>query len=145
MLRALTIILAQGPSLGFHVNLKKCELFGVSDLSSFPPSIQTSNQPNIEILGAPIGDAEFCKKFFSSKQQGVLTLLLTINDLGSVDPKVALVLLRLCFSFCKLAHVARATPPHLILGSMEKLDADVRRSFADCTDVDQLGGRPSSV
>ena len=78
----------------------------------------------------------FAKKFFSSKQQGALTLLLTINDLGSVDPQVALVLLRLCFSFCKLAHVARATPPHLILGSMEKLDADVRRSFADCTDVD---------
>ena len=37
-------------------------LFGVSDLSSFPLSIQTSNQPNIEILGAPIGDAEFCKR-----------------------------------------------------------------------------------
>ena len=50
MLRALTIIQAQGPSLGFFVNLKKCELFSVSDLSSFPPSIQTSNQPNMEIL-----------------------------------------------------------------------------------------------
>ena len=78
----------------------------------------------------------FAKKFFSSKQQGALTLLSTINDLGSVDPQVALVLLCLCSSFCKLAHVARATPPHLILGSMEKLDADVRCSFADCTDVD---------
>ena len=37
-------------------------LFGVSDLSSFPLSIQTSNQPNIEILGAPIGDAELWNK-----------------------------------------------------------------------------------
>ena len=55
VLRALTIIQAHGPSLGFHVNLKKCELFSVGDLSSFPLSIQTSNQPNMKILGAPIG------------------------------------------------------------------------------------------
>ena len=52
VLRALTIIQAQGPSLGFHVNLKKCELFSVGD----PLSIQTSNQLYMEILGAPIGD-----------------------------------------------------------------------------------------
>ena len=60
----------------------------------------------------------------------------TIHDLGSIDPQVALALLRLCSSFCKLAHIARATPPYLILGSMEKFDTDVRRSFAECTGVD---------
>ena len=136
VLRALTIILAQGPLSGFYVNLKKCELFGVTDLSSFPPSVQTSNQPNIKILGAPIGDAEFCQILFSSKHQVALALLSTISDLGSVDPKVALVLLHLCSSFCKHAHIARAMPPHLILGSMEKFDADIRRCFADCTGVD---------
>ena len=49
---------------------------------------------------------------------------------------VALVLLRLCSSFCRLAHIDRATPPHLILGYMEMFDAEVRLSFADCTAVD---------
>ena len=133
MLRALTIIQAQGPSLGFFVHLKKYELFSVSDHSSFPPSIQTSNQPNMEILGAPIGDAEFCRQFFASKHQAALALLSTINDLGCTDPQVALALLHLCSSFCKLAHIARTTPPHLILSSMEKFDIDVHRSFAECT------------
>ena len=133
MLRALTIIQAQGPSLGFFVNLKKCELFSVSDLSSFPPSIQTSNQPNMEILGAPIGDAEFCRQFFANKHQAALALWSTINDLGCTDPQVALALLHLCSSFCKLAHIARTMPPHLILSSMEKFDIDVHRSFAECT------------
>ena len=90
VLRALTIIQAQGPSLGFFVNLKKCELFSVSDLSSFPPSIQTSNQPNMEILGALIGDTEFCRKFFASKHQAALALLSTINDLGCIDPQLHL-------------------------------------------------------
>ena len=87
VLRALTIIQAQGPSLGFFVNFKKWELFSVSDL---PPSIQTSNQPNMEILGAPIGDAEFCRQFFASKHQAALALLSTINDLGCIDPQVHL-------------------------------------------------------
>ena len=88
--------------------------------------------PNIEILGAPIGDAKFCKHFFSNKHQAALALLLTINDLGSLDPQVALVLLHLCSSFCKLAHIAMA----IILGSMEKFDTDVHHSFAECTGVD---------
>ena len=135
VLRGLIIIQAQGPSLGFFVNLKKLV---VSDLSSFPPSIQTSNQPNMEILGAPIGDAEFCRQFFASKHQAALhvALLSTINDLGCIDPQVALALLRLCSSFCKLAHIARTTPPHLILSSMEKFDIDVHRPFAECTGCD---------
>ena len=132
VLRALIIIQAQGPSLGFYINLKKCELFGVGDLSSFPPSMQTSKLPNIEILGAPIGDAEFCKQFFANKHQAALTLFSTINDLGSIDPQFALVLLRICSSFCKLAHIASATPPHLILGSLEKFDTDVCRRVHWC-------------
>ena len=67
------------------------------------------------------------------KHQVALALLSTINDLGSVDPQVALVI---CSSFCKLAHIVRATPPHLILGPMEKFDTDVRHSFAECTGCD---------
>ena len=35
-----------------------------------------------------------------------------------------------------LAHIARTTPPHLILSSMEKFDIDVHRSFAECTGCD---------
>ena len=91
----------------------------------------------MEILGAPIGDAEFCRQFFASKHQAALALLSTINDLGCIDHQVALALLRLCSSFCKLAHIARTTPPHLILSSMEKFDIDdVHRSFAVCTGCD---------
>ena len=100
----------------------------------------------MEILGAPIGDAEFCRQFFASKHQAALALLSTINDLGCIDPQVALALLRLCSSFCKLAHIARTTPPHLILSSMEKFDIDVHRSFAErtgCDVPDSAGGRPS--
>ena len=82
----------------------------------------------------------------SSSVLRALTLLSTINDVGSVDPKVALVLLHLCSSFCKHAHIARAMPPHLILGSMEKFDTDVCHFLLIALvlmSLTQLGGRPS--
>ncbi|KAL5503174.1 hypothetical protein EMCRGX_G010082 [Ephydatia muelleri] len=128
--RALIIIQAQGPSLGIYINLNKCELFGVGDLSLFPLSIQTSKLPNIE---HPLVMLNFAN---NSSLINIRQPSLTINDLGSIDPQVSLVLLRICSSFCKLAHIASATPPHLILGSLEKFDTDVRHSFAECTGVD---------
>ena len=77
-----------------------------------------------------------CHLIKDSKHQAALALLSTINDLGCIDPQVALALLRLCSSFCKLAHIARTMPPHLVLSSMEKFDIDVHRSFAECTRCD---------
>ncbi|KAL5515136.1 hypothetical protein EMCRGX_G000261 [Ephydatia muelleri] len=58
--RAVTLIQEMGPSLGLFINVSKCELFGHGDLSSFPPEMKVSQVPNLEILGAPIGDPIFC-------------------------------------------------------------------------------------
>ena len=44
--RALDITPSGGPPQGFHVNLKKCELFSPNDVSVFPTSIPSSNVPN---------------------------------------------------------------------------------------------------
>lgn len=133
MLRALNIVSSQGPALEFNINLKKCELYEAGDLSSFPSAIQTSNTYHLEL---PIGDSEYCNQFISRKDQGALALLSTLEEIGSLDPQVALALLCLCSGFCKLIHIARVTPPHLILNAMQRYDADIRHSFANCTGVD---------
>eukprot|EP00731_Ephydatia_muelleri_P024447 Em0016g718a len=52
------------------------------------------------------------------------------------DPQVALLLLRLCGSFCRLVHLARSTPPSLIVDGLALFDNDVRHCFAECTMVD---------
>ena len=96
VLRALNIV---SSALGFNINLKKCELYGAGDLSSFPSAIQTSNTHHLELLGAPIGDSEYCNQFISRKHQAALALLSTLEEIGSLDPKVALALLRLCSGF----------------------------------------------
>ena len=53
-----------------------------------------------------------------------------------MDPQVALTLLRMCGRFIRLAHLARATPPSLVMASLELFDEDVRRCFSSCTAVD---------
>eukprot|EP00731_Ephydatia_muelleri_P019436 Em0012g261a len=66
--RAVTLIQEMGPSLGLFINVSKCELFGHGDLSSYPPEMKVSRVPNLEILGAPIGDPIFCAKFLAQKR-----------------------------------------------------------------------------
>ena len=129
------MVSSQGLALGFNIHLKKCELYGAGDLSSFPSAIQTSNTYHLELLGAPIGDSEYCSQFL---HQSALALLSTLEKIGSIDPQVALALLCLCSGFCKLIHIARVTPPHLILSAMQRYDADICHSFANCTGVDTL-------
>eukprot|EP00731_Ephydatia_muelleri_P002078 Em0001g2078a len=48
-----------------------------------------------------------------------------IEEVGALDPQVALMLLRTCSGFCKLSHLARATPPSLSVKSLELFDQDV--------------------
>ena len=134
--RALAIIQEHGPPLGLFINAAKCKLCSLSDLSRFPPEMKRSSVPHLEILGAPIGDAFFCAKVVSQKCAITSKLLSQLEDVGSMDPQVALLLLRQCGGFCKLVHLAKSTPPSLIIEGLEYFDNDVRHCFALSTAVD---------
>ena len=47
-----------------------------------------------------------------------------------------ILLLRTCSGFCKLAHLARATPPSLSVKALELFDLDVRDCLSQSTSVD---------
>ena len=128
VLNAFNILQSLGPSLGLFINLKKCELFGCGDLSQFPVLVPSFNAPNMEILGSPIGDAVFCSQFVAKKHKAALVLLSAIERIGTIDPQVALILLRSCASFCKLVNITRATPPSLISSALESYDATPLRN-----------------
>ncbi|KAL5500379.1 hypothetical protein EMCRGX_G011931 [Ephydatia muelleri] len=78
-----------------------------------------SHNPNIEILGIPISDKDFCSAFISRKRSEQDPCLKDLRN-----------------GFCRLAHLARATPPSLAMTSLQLFDEDVRRSFSLCTAVD---------
>ena len=111
---ALHILDEMGPQLGIHINHSKCELLSQNvDFALFPSQMKTSTEPNLVILGVPIGDFQHCSAFISSKRTMAVKLLESIESVGSQDPHVALILLRFCGGFCKLSHIARTTSPAL--------------------------------
>ena len=91
-----------------------------------------SNVPHFEILSSPIGDAIFCAKYVSQECAIASKLLTQLEEVGSEDPQVALLLLCQCRSFCKLVHLARSMPPSLVAEEFKNFDIDVRHCFALC-------------
>ena len=118
------------------MNVPKCEIFSTHDVSPFPPEMKRSTHPNIVILGIPIGDKAFCSSFILEKHEEAKALLLKLEEVSAVDPHVAFSLLRQCAGFCKLAHLARGTPPSHAMSALEAFDYDMRTAFTRCTAVD---------
>ena len=132
----LSLLHIHGPALGLFVNLSKCEVFSGHNLDVFPSEMKSSNKPNIVILGVAIGNLDFCSSFISIKRMEARALLSQLEQVGVLDPPVALVLLRLFGGFCKLIHLARSTPPSLSSQALSLFDDDIRRVFSECTGVD---------
>ena len=109
--------------------------------------IQSSQVPHFEILGAPIGDFLFFSKFIASRHKIASKLFSKLEEVASIDPQVALILLRLCAGFCKMVHVARTTSPHLAFGSLESFDSDVRMCFSNCvaTDISDVAWKQAQL
>ena len=61
--------------------------------AQFSSAINRSSVPNREILGAPIGDKEFWSDFVAQKRANASKLLAQIEQGGSTDSQVALLLL----------------------------------------------------
>eukprot|EP00731_Ephydatia_muelleri_P017043 Em0010g141a len=88
------------------------------------------------VAGPSLAVQKFCSNYISNKCGDAKLLLRKLEEVGAQDAQVALVLLRLCGSFCKLAHRARATPPSLSIKALELFDIDVRHCFSQYTAVD---------
>ena len=69
----------------------------------------------------------------SSPTEEAKALLLKLEEVSAVNPHVAFTLLRQCAGFCKLAHLARGTPPSQAISALEAFDHDIRATFSKCT------------
>jgi hypothetical protein len=138
-LRALAILQEEGPALCLHLNLSKCELFSPEEDNfertahfaelghtvSFPPElVNRDTEPVFDILGSPIGDAQFCAQRVADMCDVNRTLLERIVALE--NPQAGLHLLRTCASFSKFVYCARTTPPYLIKQALVRCDEQTR-------------------
>ena len=143
-LKTLHIIREFGPSLGLHLNLSKCEMI-TNDVDNFDKvvsdhTLSSSNitvpvelsrrktSPNFVLLGAPIGNSDFCLQTVATLRAANKKILEQLSKLG--DPQVGLLILRICLNFSKFVYLARTTPPHQIMKELEFVDSDIRECFA---------------
>ena len=101
----------------------------------FPLGMKVSHVPHLVILGSPIGDYLLCASYIASKHTEAMKLLSWLVEVACLDPQVTLILLRMCRGYCKLVHLARATPRSLASDPLQLFDAEVRECFTLCTAV----------
>ena len=92
--------------------------------------------PNLDILGAPVGDYLHCSRFIADKCAESKKLLTSLVDVAGVDLQVAFTLLCMCGGFCKLVHLTRVTPPSLASDALVSFDEDVRQCFVLCSAIE---------
>ena len=98
--------------------------------------VKSSCLPNVDILGAPIGDYLFCAHFVAERCTQAMKLLSVLLDLADSDLHVAISLLRICGGFCKLVHISRTTPPSLSSEALRAFDGETRSCFSACLAAD---------
>jgi hypothetical protein len=151
--QALDIIGREGPALGLHLNLSKCEVWWPtmppSLATHFPAAVQLVAASGISLLGSPLGDAAFAEGLVGTRVQGITG---TLQHLGRLDDaQVELALLRSCLGFPKFVFSLRTCAPSLIPRAIaafdEAIDASLRnvlgsQGYGHATRV-QIGLRAS--
>ena len=155
---SLARLAAAARQVGLELNPSKCELVVCSgadhcvDTSLFPAGVQVNSRGAFSFLGAPIGPPAYCEAFCLAerveKAKPLLALLATLPD-----PQTALLLLRHCASFCRVAYSARVTPPSLHCNALAVFDGAVRaclesvctgplaaEAWVQCTLATSVGG-----
>eukprot|EP00731_Ephydatia_muelleri_P025238 Em0017g321a len=96
--------------------------------------MKTSHLPHMVILGAPIGDYLFCANFIASKRLDAVKLLSKLVEVATIDPQVALILLRCCLGV-KVEVGSRLTPDLRQTRPADVLVADWERGRPAAWDV----------
>eukprot|EP00662_Eupelagonemidae_sp_cell21_P057710 gene57710-biopygen66769 len=82
---------------------------------------------NFELLGAPIGDAQYCASYTADRVAKAEPRLDALAELD--DPHVAYQLLRNCASFGRVIYSMRVTPADWHVTQLQAFDSAVRRCF----------------
>ena len=108
MARAFSQLQTAAGAIGLQLNPDKCELILTAgsnndvDSSLFPSSMVYRADGNFELLGGPIGTAEYCNQHTQERVNKAAKFLKALGEVP--DPQVSLLLLRHCASFGKLVY-----------------------------------------
>jgi len=120
-------------STGTPEDKGKCETVLVGQAAStvdvrlFPQDFNIVRDGNFNLLGGPIGTADFCNRHTQSRVTKAVRVLEALGELP--DPQVALQLLRRCGAFSKMVFSARVVPASFHAEALASFDAQVRACF----------------
>jgi hypothetical protein len=118
--------------IGLDLTFPKCEVIPAAGLDSealqslFPDFIWRGNG-DFKLLGTPFGSAGFCTEHTRKRKVKSEALMKSIAELD--DRQAALLLIRHCSSFCKLAYSARTVPPDLHRSALREFSAELRKAL----------------
>jgi hypothetical protein len=124
--RALQVIVTEGPALGLHINLPKCELWWPtlnSRLDEFPPGVTRLASSGVALLGSAVGSEAFAESELSKRVDKMSVMLSTLDEFE--DAQVQLALLRVCLGMPKLAYSLRTSAPEKFQGQLTRADAAI--------------------
>ena len=127
---ALARLTAAARQVGLALNPGKCALStcsddGLVDPRLFPAGIVINRSGTFTMLGAPMGNAQFCTEHTMAKRvEASKPLLKALGDLD--DPQTGLLLVRECAAYCRVVYSSRVVPPPLHAGALNAFDDEVR-------------------
>jgi hypothetical protein len=122
--------------LGLAISASKCEVVpsageGTGVAQEDFPGWQWKPRAGIKLLGAPLGDPEFCAELTAKRVEKAERLLAEIGKYS--HSQSALLLLRHCASWSKLVYSARTVPPALHQASLAKYGGLLRKGLEQVT------------
>ena len=83
-----------------------------------------------------MGDCIHCSRAIAERCAQAKPLLQCLQEMAGTDLQVAVTLLWVAGSYCRMVHLARATPPNLASDALEQFDKAVRECFSTTLAVD---------
>ena len=129
---ALRIIQQEGPALGLHLNLPKCEVWwpfaSEADFALFPPEVARVREDGLDLLGAPLCGTDFAEAYVGKRVAKIEAILDKVQDLD--NSHCELTLIRSCIGFPKFAFALRTCPPCLIPKAIARFDKSIRETLS---------------
>ena len=128
---ALTIIEKEGPEHGLHLNRSKCLIHTTEGVNISHPSLcdVPVASGGFDLLGTPVGPAEFCEASFRKRICKVQEIVSRLADLQ--DSQMESTLLRSCLALPKVSYVLRTCPSELIRDALSCFDDSMREAISD--------------
>ena len=130
VIRALEIIQSDGLPRGLVLNSSKSEVWSSgSPVPSRLRHFKALESEGFELLGSPVGSESFSEHHFQGKVTKFRSLWKSISTVPHLQTQA--LLLRFCASFCKVVHLVRTVPTHLIRQGVLRFDHEFRLCMED--------------